>query len=333
MVIELVILFALLFLSGFFSSSETALVAVGKVGARSLSKNGTRKAEIVKKLAEEPDALLTGVLIGNNVVNVAASAIATSLAIKAWGSWGLGIAIGLMTLLVLIFGEIIPKSIAVHHPERVSLFVCRPLYLLICAFRPISRFFVSLGGWVKRLLGVRVKEEPAVSEEEVKTMLEIGEEEGTIEKGERIMMERVLTFTDTVVESVMIPKEKVFALDASLSVNEATGEVRRSGYSRIPVFEKGRVVGILFAKDLLGNGGEGSRSIKEVARPPYLVRETEHVDDLLRQFQKGRFHMAIVVGKDGGVKGLVTIEDLLEEIVGSISDEYDLSKMEPTGLG
>jgi Mg2+/Co2+ transporter CorB len=339
LIVKVVILFILLLLSGFFSGSETALIGIGKVRARSLLRRRVKSAEAVQKLVNEPDALLTTVLIGNNLVNIAASAIATSIAIEYFGSYGVGIATGVMLFLILTFCEVIPKTIAVHHSERVSIIVSKPLEILTSIFRPIIKALAVITAAFGNILGMKMKEGSGMSEEEVKTMLDIGEEEGAIEDDEKEMMERVLKLNDTTVKEVMTPKKEMVGIEANKSVGNAVELVKRYGYSRIPVYAgtEENIVGILYAKDLLMHVKEyadtgtsvGSWGIKNLnlIKPPYFVNQGKRIDDLLKEFQKGNFHIAMVVDEEGRIKGLVTLEDLLEEIVGSIYDEYDLIKM------
>jgi putative hemolysin len=327
-IVKIVVLFVLLLLSGFFSGSETALIKVGKIKARSLLKRGVKGADTVEKLVNEPDALLTTVLIGNNIVNIAASALATSLATEYFGDFGVGIAIGVMTFLILTFGEIVPKTIAVHHAEKFSIIVSKPIEILIFVLRPITRILSVITNAIGTMLGLKIPQGKLLSEEEVKTMLDIGEEEGAIEGDEKEMMNGVLKLDYITAKNVMTPKEAMVCLEAHQSVDTAIELIKSSGYSRIPVFEgnEDNIVGILYAKDLLINGNENTISLKELMKPAYFVPETARVDDLLKEFRKGKFHIAIVVDKEGRTKGLVSLEDLLEEIVGSIYDEYDVEK-------
>jgi Mg2+/Co2+ transporter CorB len=328
LIAKLLLLFVLLLLSGFFSGSETALIGIGKIRARALLKRGVRGAETIDKLANEPEAILTTVLIGNNIVNVAAAAIATSIAIDFFGSYGVGIATGVMTLLILTFAEIMPKTIAVHHAERISILISKPLGILTSIFQPLIKAVSVITAAFEKLLGLKLHRKRLMTEEEVETMLDIGEEEGAIEEDEKEMMMGVLKLDEIVVKQVMTPKEEMVCLEVNQTLDSAIELIKRSGYSRIPVFKssKDNIVGILYAKDLLIKAKEGNVSLKELMKTPHFVLETKRVDDLLREFQRGKFHIAIVVDKEGKTRGLVCLEDLLEEIVGSIYDEYDVIK-------
>jgi len=333
LIAKLLLLFVLLLLSGFFSGSETALIGIGKIRARALLKRGVKGAETVDKLVNEPEAVLTTVLIWNNIVNIAAAAVATSISIDLFGpKYGVVIAIVVMSFLILTFAEIMPKTIAVHQAERFSIIISKPMAVLASVFLPLINFFSLITGAFEKLLGMKLHRKRLITEEEVATMLDIGEEEGAIEEDEKEMMMGVLKLDETVVKHVMTPKEDIVCLEVNQTPDSAVELIKRSGYSRIPVFEstKDNIVGILYAKDLLikaNNAKEGSVSLKELMKTPHFVPETKRVDDLLDEFQRGKFHIAIVVDKEGRTTGLVSLEDLLEEIVGSIYDEYDVKKI------
>ncbi len=328
LIAKLLLLFVLLLLSGFFSGSETALIGIGKIRARALLKRGVKGAKTIDKLVNEPETTLTTVLIGNNIVNVAASVIAASIAIDLFGStYGEAIAIGVMTLLILTFAEIMPKTIAVHQAERISILISKPMGILASVFQPLIKAISAITAAFEKLLGLKQHRKRLMTEEEVETMLDIGEEEGAIEEDEKEMMMGVLKLDEIVVKHVMTPKQDMVCLEVNQTLDSAIELIKNSGYSRIPVFEstKDKIVGILYAKDLLikANAKEGNVSLKEIMKTPHCVPETKRVDDLLREFQRGKFHIAIVLDKDGRTSGLVSLEDLLEEIVGSIYDEYD----------
>ena len=328
-IVKILLLVVLLLLSGFFSGSEIALIRIGKVKARSLLKKGVKGADTVQKLVNEPEALLTTVLIGNNVVNIAASALATSLAIDYFGNFGVAIAIGIMTFVILTFGEIIPKTIAVHHAEQFAIIVSKPIEMMIFVMRPVIKLLSALTHAFGKVFGLKIPQPKMLSEEEVKTVLDIGEEEGAIEEDEKEMMNGVLKLDYITVKNVMTPKEEMICLDINAGVDSAVELIKMSGYSRIPVFEetKDHIVGILYAKDLLISANDQNASLSALMKSAHFVAETARVDDLLDEFQKGKFHIAIVVDEEGRTKGLVSLEDLLEEIVGSIYDEYDVRKI------
>ncbi|MHC1599371.1 MAG: hemolysin family protein [Candidatus Methanospirareceae archaeon] len=327
-ILKIVALCVLLLLSGFFAGSETALIKIGRIKARSLLKRGVKGADTVQKLVNEPEALLTTVLVGNNIVNIAASVLAASLAVEYFGGWGVPIAIAVMTFLILTFGEIMPKTFAVHHAERFSIAVSKPLEILIFVLRPVAKVLSVMTHAFGKVLGLKMQQRRLLSEEEVKTFLDIGEEDGAIEGDEKEMINGVLKLDYITVKNVMTPKEDMVCLEAHQSVDSAVELIKKSGYSRIPVFEgtEDNIVGILYAKDLLINANDSTISLKKLVKSAYFVPETARVDDLLKEFREGKFHIAVVTDEEGRIKGLVSIEDLLEEIVGSIYDEYDVRK-------
>jgi len=322
--LKFLILLLLLLLSGFFSGSETALIAIGKVRARALVKQGVKGAKEIDELMNQQEAMLTTVLIGNNMVNIGASALATSIAMEFFGSYGVAIATGVMTFLILTFAEIMPKTIAVHHAERISIIVSKPIKMMAYFFMPFIKVVSAITGTFERFMGMAPYKRRVLTEEEVETMLDIGEEEGAIEEDEKEMMMGVLKLDEIRVRNVMTPKDAMVCIDVNQSVDDAVELIKRTGFSRIPVFERteDNIVGILYAKDLLANRGE--TSIRKLMKTPYLISDTKRVDDLLKEFQRGRFHIAIVVDNQGKTEGLVCLEDLLEVIVGSIYDEYDI---------
>ena len=322
-------LIILLLLSAFFSASETALVAISKIRVKKLINEGKEGAEDIHELKKDPDALLTTILIGNNLVNIAASAIATSLAIERFGSLGIGIATGVMTLVILTFCEIFPKTLAARNPETISLIVSKPIRLLVWIFRPAVKVFTLMTVAVRRLLGWTPSSvAETVTEEEVKTLLDIGEEEGVFDEDEKEIIERVFELDDITAADIMTPKEDMVCVPADSSLSEAIEVIKTHGYSRIPVYEgsSDNIIGILYAKDLLTHACDSRNNnlnIRALLKPPYFVDYRTKVDALLREFQRGKFHMAIVVDETARPVGLVTLEDVLEELVGNIFDEYD----------
>ncbi len=324
---QLLLLSVLLLLSGLFSASETALIAIGKIKARILLKRGVKGAVEIDKLVRDPESVLTSVLILNNVVNIAASAVATSIAIEIFGNtYDVVIAIVVMTLLILTFAEIIPKTIAVHHAEWISIQISKPMQIVASIFQPITKFFSMITGISTKILGIKLHRRRLMTEEEVETMLDIGREEGAIEEDEQEMMIGVLKLDEIVAEDVMSPKEAVVCLRVDQTMDSAVKLIKSSGHSRIPIFEgtKDNIVGVLYAKDLLAKVGEGGVLLKELMKTPHFVTETKRVDDLLEEFQRGKFHIAIVVDGVGRMRGVVCLEDILEVIVGSIYDEHDV---------
>ena len=317
---QFVVLLVLLLLSGFFSSAETALFSISKAKAIHLAKQKGPTNKLIKKMKADPHRLLSTILIGNNIVNIGASAIATAIMIDLFESHAVGIATGVMTFLILIFGEIFPKSIATRNNILIARLVIFPLYWLSILFIPLIVFL----NFIPKLTG-KIHKKPFVTEEELMTFVEVVEEEGGIEEEEKALIENIFEFDDTNASEIMTPRADMFVID----VNEELKleEIVKSGFTRIPVIEGDidHVVGILNIKDLLMHQATSDKAIdvRKIMREPYFVPENKKLDNLLQQFKKRKQHMAIIVDEHGGVSGLITLEDALEEIVGEIIDETD----------
>jgi len=319
-----IVLMGLLILSGFFSSAETALFSIGKTRIRHRAKQGDRAFILIEKMKADPHRLLSTILIGNNIVNVGAAAIATSIAIDMFSYYAVGLATGVMTLLILIFGEVMPKSIA----ERNNLFISKmsiyPVYWLSILFFPIILFL----NFIPIITG-KIKRTPTATEEELLTFVEVVEEEGEIKEEEKELIHNIFEFDDTNTSEIMTPRTDMFVIESDDKLDLKT--VAESGLTRIPVIEEDidHVIGILNIKDLFMRLAKGNTEIdiREIMTKPYFVPENKKLDSLLHQFKRRKHHMAIVVDEHGGVSGLVTLEDALEEIVGEIRDETD--KEEP----
>lgn len=326
MVINLLALIVLIILSAFFSGSETALMSVNRVRIRELANRGDKKAKLVDNLLNNHTRLLTTILIGNNLVNIAASAIATSLAITLFGSKGVGIATGVVTLVVLIFGEITPKSIGNKRAVRFSKFVAPYIYWLERILSPLISFLALL---IRFFIGERnLISTPFLSEEEIRRFVNVSEEEGIIKKTERKMINSIFEFDDTTVKEVMVPRIDMVCINEDVELSECIRLAVEKGHSRIPVYQEtvDRITGVIYVKDLLKLLTESDRkvSLTDFLRPAYFIPESKKISQLLAEMKKKKVHMAIVLDEYGGTAGLITIEDLLEEIVGDIQDEYDL---------
>jgi CBS domain containing-hemolysin-like protein len=317
---QVVILILMLFLSGFFSSAETALFSISKVRAIHLAKQKGATNRLIKKMKDDPHRLLTTILIGNNFVNVGASAMATAITINLVASHAVGIATGVMTFLILIFGEIFPKSIATRNNILIARIVIFPLYWLSILLTPVILFL----NFIPKLTG-KIHKKPIVTEEELMTFVEVVEEEGGIEEEEKELIENIFEFDDTNASEIMTPRADMFVIEAMEALN--LEEIARSGYTRIPVIDGDidHVVGILNVKDLLKHQSVSHEKgdVRKIMRKAYFVPENKKLDSLLKQFQQRKQHLAIVVDEHGGVSGLITLEDALEEIVGEIVDETD----------
>ncbi|MEN8435826.1 CNNM domain-containing protein [Clostridium septicum] len=314
-------------MSGFFSMSETALMALSKIRIRHMVEEGVKGAKLVEKLTEEPNKLLGAILIGNNIVNIGASALATSLALKAFGESGVGIVTVIMTVLVLIFGEITPKSIAKQKSEKVALRVSKIINLTVKIFKPFIAIFTAISGIFIKLLGCNPKaSEPFITEEELRTMVGVSEEEGVLEGVEKEMIFNVFDFVDAQVKDVMVQRVDVIAVDVNATYDEVLEVIKTEQFSRIPVYNQtiDDVVGILNVKDLImAERNKEDFKVIDYMREPYYTFEFKKIKELFSEMKKTRNHIAVVLDEYGGNVGIVTIEDLIEEVFGDIEDEYD----------
>ena len=314
-------------MSGFFSMSETALMALSKIRIRHMVEEGVKGAKLVEKLAEDPSRLLGAILIGNNIVNIGASALATSVAVKAFGEGAVGVVTIVMTILVLIFGEITPKSIAKQNSESVALKVSKIINIVVKLFRPFIAIFTAISGLFIRLLGGDPKAtEPFITEEELKTMVGVSEEEGVLEDVEKEMIFNVFEFADSQVKDVMVQRVDVVAVDINATYDEVINIIKTEQFSRIPVYNQNidDVIGILNVKDLIiASQSKENFKISDYMREPYYTFEFKKISELFNEMKKTRNHMSVVLEEQGGNVGIVTIEDLIEEVVGEIEDEYD----------
>ncbi|MGD8619676.1 MAG: hemolysin family protein [Gammaproteobacteria bacterium] len=324
---ELAALLALLVLSGAFSGSETALVALSMARVEALVREGRAGAAALYELKKDPSRMLTTILIGNNLVNIGASAMATVIATREFGHAGPGIAVGLLTLFILVFGEITPKSLATRHPERISLLVAMPLLLFMRLMYPLVWMFGKFTSSVHRLTGGQY--EPTVTESELIGMLGHGVAEGEIHHNEREIIERVFEFNDLKVRDVMTPKGRIFSLDGSLTVAAALPLVTTEPYSRVPLFsgQPDNIVKILYMRDMLSAIASDRLEVtlEEIGHKPLFVSQYHAIDALFATLRRRNRHFSIVVDEYGDVRGIVTLEDLLEELVGEIYDESDIA--------
>jgi len=323
--VDLLTLLILLLLSGLFSGSETALVSISLARAEALSREGRAGAAALYRLKSNPSRMLITILIGNNVVNIAASAMATVLATKWFGHIGPGIAVGVLTVLILIVGEITPKSLATRYAERISLVIAPVLMAFMRAIYPLVWLFNAFTNWVQRMTGE--EGDPIVTEAELITMTEHGEEEGTIEHDEREMIERVFILNDLKAGDVMTPMRRVFRLDGRRSLAAILPEVLARPFSRIPLHgeDPNEILKVLFLRDLFQHLAAGDMDVNafSIARVPVYVPENQKVDLLLPLLRREKQHLAVVVDETGYFQGVVTLEDLVEELVGEIYDEVD----------
>lgn len=325
----LVGLILLLALSGFFSGSETALMAVNRYRLRYLARRGDVRAERVSQLIAGADRLISTILLGNNFANTAASALATMLAIGLAGEQGAIWATLVMTVTILIFSEVAPKTLAARYPERVSFWVAPPIGLLVRVFYPLASAAVGLANALLYPFGRPHHDSQRVSEEDIKGIISLGEEERVIAREKRRMLHGILRLTETTIEDVMIPRTQVVAIDVQADAQEIIDTIRRSGNTRFPVYDGtlDAIVGVLNSKDVFQYWERlEALRLRDLVRKPLFVPESAPVEGLLQAFQQQRQHLAIVIDEYGGVEGIVSLEDLLEEIVGEIEDEYDIPR-------
>lgn len=329
---SLVILLTILVaMSAFFSASETALTAFNRSKLKIIAEKSQKKADLLKGWLKKPNEILTGLLIGNNIVNILASSIATMVAISILGNNSRAIAIstGAMTVLLLIFGEITPKVVAKAYSTPISNAVIKFVYLLSKVFLPVSKILMLMSKLIARIFGVKIDEIAfLITEEEIKSVVSVGEEEGVIEEEEKKMIHSIFEFTDTTVKEIMIPRTTVFAVEASKTLEEIWDAITGNGYSRIPVYEEGidNIIGVFYIKDIFNVIKEGKLNMQvgSFIREAYFVPETKPLFEMLEEFKKKQIHMAIILDEYGGTSGILTIEDLIEEIVGDINDEFDV---------
>ena len=333
--LQIVILVILLALSAFFSSTETALTSVNKIRIRSLAEDGNKRAQVVRQLTDNPAKMLSAILIGNNIVNLSASALTTVLATKIAGRLGMGgasgqivgLGTGILTVLVLIFGEITPKSAATINAERIALRNGPIILWLSRLLTPVIVIINALSAGVMRLMGINPDSEAApMTEDDLLTVIDVSHEDGVIESEEREMITNVVDFGDSEASDVMVPRIDVTFLDVEADYEEVVSLFREEKYTRIPVYEndKDHVVGILNLKDVFCFTGEPDDfHIADIMRKPHFVYEFQKTSDLMLQMQNRSINMIIVLDEYGAVAGIATMEDLIEEIVGEIRDEYD----------
>lgn len=326
-VTQIIILLILLLLSCFFSSAETALTTVNKLRIRSLAEENVKGAKTVAKLIEDPSKMLSAILICNNVVNLSASSLATSLAMNHYGSVGAGIATGILTIMIIIFGEITPKTLATIHAEKLSLSYAGSIYFLTQLLTPVIYIVNRISLSLLRLLRVDPnKKVSAITENELRTIVDVSHEEGIIESEERRMITNVVDFGDSLAKDVMVPRIDMEFADIELTYDELVAAFSIEKFTRMPVYQETRdnIVGIVNLKDVFFyQGKKEDFCLKDIMRDPYFTYEYKKTSELFIEMKKESIPLAIVLDEYGATAGLLTIEDLIEEIVGDIRDEYD----------
>jgi len=326
---RLLALLLLLVGSGFFSGSETALLSLDKLRVRFLQQKQHPGAETLAKMLDNPERLLSGILVGNNLVNIAASVIATGLFVSWFGERGEWLTIVILTPVLLIFSEVCPKTYAAYYPEKMSFKVLAPIRFVFWVLAPV----ISVVCWLTRTLTRFLQKKGgggfSVSEDEIKAMIDVGEESGVVAAEQRRMLHGIFDLSETRVRDVMIPRTEVVGIDISANLDEVLSIIREARHSRFPVYSESldRVVGVVHAKNIFDYIGRTENfNLRDHCRDPYYVPESKRIAILLQTFRKKREHLALVVDEYGGVEGIVTLEDVVEEIVGEIHDESDIEE-------
>jgi putative hemolysin len=327
----------LVVLAAFFAASEAALVGVSRLRARSMVESGNKRARAVLQLTEDRNRFLTSILIGNTIVLLIADSLATYVFIEAGLPNGAVISTIVMTFVLLLFGEILPKTVAVADTERWALRLAPTMTRAAWILTPLVIFFQFLTNLILRPLGIRHAHQLFVTEEDIRTIVNVGAEQKVLEEQEREMIHSIIEFGDTIVREVMTPRPNIVAVSVDDSPRRALDLVIAEGYSKLPVYQdsKDDIVGVVHDRELLialANGSLSTTSLRTLMRPVTHVPENKKISELLRAMQRDKFSMAIVVDEYGGTAGLVTMEDLLEEIVGEIRDEHDEGEEEPVRI-
>lgn len=324
-------------LSAFFSSAETAFTAINKVKLRNEDNQKKKGAKLLLKILEKPRSIITAMLIGNNITNVAASALATAVFLNLFQKIGINnfatemaLVTLSMTLILLIFGEITPKTFAIKNPVQYAMSIAKITQFILIIFKPLIILFNYISILISKLFRISSEDASKIySEEDIKAMAEISEEEGAIEKEEKEMIHSIFELSKTIAREIMTPRTDAICVERTATVEDVVNLIIEHGHSRIPVYEDkiDNIVGVVFAKDLLKVENMDEVKISSHIRKVIFIPETKSVEDLLHQMQKNKFHIAIVVDEYGGMSGLVTLEDIIEEIMGEIQDEYDTNEM------
>ena len=323
----LIFIFLLALLSFFFSASETAIIGLSKIRLRNMIAKGIKRAQHIQRLVNNLDKFIVAILVGNNFVNIAISAIVTGIFVSIFGyRWGILIATFATTFFVLIFCEITPKIIAIKHTEKVALFTSPLMEWFVKLFSLVIRFFMGISNTILKLLRVKAaKKSPLITEEELRLMIEIGKEEGILSDEERGLLNRIFEFGDTQVNKAMIPKEEIVSATKEATPEQLLNIFVEEGYARLPIYEGSldNIIGIIYARDILYMlRDKGLFILQDLVHRAYYVPATMRVNELLRKFQAEKIQIAIVVDENKKTLGLVTMEDLIEEIVGEIEEKY-----------
>ena len=329
--IAFLIILILVVLSFFFSASETSIIGLNRIRLHHMIQKGVKGATGIQRLVSKIDKVIAAILIGNNLVNIAVSSIVTGIFVQIYGyRWGVVISTFITTMVLLIFCEVTPKILAAKHTEKMALFTAPLMWVVLIIFKPLIIFFIAISNFILKIFGLSVsKKSPLITEEELKTMIVVGQEEGVLSEDQRNMLHRIFEFGDTQLLEIMVPKEKIIAVDVNTDSDNLLNIFVEQGHARLPVYKDNRdnIVGIVYAQDLLYILREkGLFLLQDLLHDACLVSSTTRVNDLLKRFQTEKMQIAIVVDKDRKALGLVTLEDLIEEIVGEIEEKYSARK-------
>lgn len=325
-VIQLCILVVLIFFSAFFSSAETALTTLSLVKVRTMvEENPAKRVLTLQKVLDKKSKLISAILIGNNIVNISASSLTTSLVIRVFGNAAVGIATGILTLLILLFGEIVPKTWAMYNNEKLALIYSPIIYALMQILTPVIFIVDIISGALLRLLHIDPNKKTTMTESELKTYVDVSHEDGVIEQEEKKLIYNVFDFSDSVAKDIMIPRIDMTTIDVEASYQELLNLFQESMYTRIPVYEgeSDNIIGIINVKDFLLVPDKNEFKLRDIMREAYYTYEFKKTADLLLEMRNITTNVALVLNEYGATVGMITLEDLLEEIVGEIRDEYD----------
>lgn len=329
--IQIVILVLLLILSSFFSSAETAFVTVSQITMRTLADNGNKRAERVLRITSDMSKMLSAILIGNNLVNIFASSLVTTITLSLWGNKFVSLSTGVLTLFVLVFGEISPKTIATTYADKIAMAYSRFILILMNVLTPFIFIINKISSGLLIILGLDPsRKKVSITEDELRTIVDVSHEEGIIEKEEREMIKNVFDFGESQAKDVMIPRIDMTCISIDSTYDEIIDVFREDKYTRLPVYEDSvdNVVGIINVKDLLLCDDKSKFSVKNILRKPYYTYEFKKTSELMEELKKTSNNFTIVIDEYGSTVGMITLEDLLEEIVGEIRDEYDYDEVD-----
>lgn len=316
----------LLLLSMFFSACETAFLSVSKLKLRYLVEKNDVAAQRVQTILKKKNTFLTGILIGNNIVNILTSTLVTAFAVKAFGSFGVGLATAFVTIFILIFGEILPKSLAIAYPELLAFRLSLPIKLFLFILSPLILFFNTLTNLlILPFLKNNSTQDLNISEEDIKVFIEIGEEEGNLQSSEKTILHNVLKFSNTPVKNIMTPRPEIIAVSIHSTIKDVLNLSEQTSFSRFPVYNKNidNIKGFIYIKDILFHTDTKQLEIQDILRPVFFTYEYKEISELQLEFYTKNVNIALVLDEYGGIAGLVSTEDFVEKIIGAIEDEYD----------